>query len=308
MEFHHTSVLLAEAVDALAVEEGGLYVDCTLGGGGHTAEILRRGGRVIGIDRDGEAIEAAARRIGPDPAFEAIRANYVSLKAIAEKKMIVGKVAGVLFDLGVSSHQLDDPSRGFSYHTDAALDMRMDTREELSAKKLVNEASEAELSRILFEYGEEKMARAIARAIVERRKIREIESTLELSEIIKEAMPPKMRRDKHPAKRSFQAIRIAVNGELSGLPPALEAAYEILKPGGRLAVITFHSLEDRIVKNFFRDMETGCTCPPEFPVCVCGKTPRMKSVIRKPLEAGKEELETNPRARSAKLRAGEKIK
>ncbi len=308
MEFQHTSVLLTEAVDALRVEKGGLYVDCTLGGGGHTAEILRRGGRVIGIDRDGEAIEAAKARIGANPDFEAVRLNFVSLKAMAEERMIAGRVSGVLFDLGVSSHQLDDPARGFSYHADAALDMRMDTREELSAAKLVNEAPEEELSRILFEYGEEKMARAIAKAIVKRREEKPIGTTSELAEIIRDAMPPKMRRDKHPAKRSFQAIRIAVNGELTGLPPALEAAYEILKPGGRLAVITFHSLEDRIVKNFFREMERGCTCPPEFPVCVCGKTPRMKSVIRKPLEASEEELASNPRARSAKLRAGEKIK
>ncbi|MBO4406372.1 MAG: 16S rRNA (cytosine(1402)-N(4))-methyltransferase RsmH [Clostridia bacterium] len=307
MEFRHTSVLLTEAVDALAVEKGGLYVDCTLGGGGHTAEILRRGGRVIGVDRDEEAIAAAKARIGENPDFEAVNANYTSLLALAEERMIVGRVAGVLFDLGVSSHQLDDPSRGFSYHTDAALDMRMDRREEFSAKKLVNEASEEELADILFTWGEEKMARRIARAVVRHREEKEIETTLELAEIVKEAMPPAMRRDKHPARRTFQAIRIAVNGELTGLPPALEAAYRILKPGGRLAVITFHSLEDRIVKNFFRDMETGCTCPPEFPVCVCGRKPRMKSVIRKPLEPGEKELEENPRARSAKLRAGEKI-
>ncbi|MBR5742288.1 MAG: 16S rRNA (cytosine(1402)-N(4))-methyltransferase RsmH [Clostridia bacterium] len=307
MEFRHTSVLLTEAVDALAVEKGGLYVDCTLGGGGHTAEILRRGGRVIGVDRDEEAIAAAKARIGNNPDFEAVNMNYTALQALAEERMIVGRVAGVLFDLGVSSHQLDDPSRGFSYHTDAALDMRMDRREEFSAKKLVNEASEEELADILFTWGEEKMARRIARAVVRHREEKEIETTLELAEIVKEAMPPAMRRDKHPARRTFQAIRIAVNGELTGLPPALEAAYRILKPGGRLAVITFHSLEDRIVKNFFRDMETGCTCPPEFPVCVCGRKPRMKSVIRKPLEPGEKELEENPRARSAKLRAGEKI-
>ena len=308
-DFHHISVMLAETVDALAVKPGGIYIDCTLGGGGHASEVLKKltTGRLYGIDRDGEAIEAAAERLSGYPNFTPVRANYTEIAAIAERYGFSGKADGILFDLGVSSHQLDDESRGFSYHASSPLDMRMDKRQTITAEKLVNTLPEKELERILRDYGEEKMAARIAAAIVGERQREPIRTTDVLADIIANAMPAKMRQDKHPARRSFQAIRIAVNEELTGLPVALEAAYETLAPGGRLAVITFHSLEDRIVKNFLRDKEKGCTCPPSFPVCVCGNTPKMKSIIRKPLEAGEEELRANPRARSAKLRVSEKL-
>ena len=301
--------MLAETVDALAVKPGGIYIDCTLGGGGHASEVLKKltTGRLYGIDRDGEAIEAAAERLSGYPNFTPVRANYTEIAAIAERYGFSGKADGILFDLGVSSHQLDDESRGFSYHASSPLDMRMDKRQTITAEKLVNTLPEKELERILRDYGEEKMAARIAAAIVGERQREPIRTTDVLADIIANAMPAKMRQDKHPARRSFQAIRIAVNEELTGLPVALEAAYETLAPGGRLAVITFHSLEDRIVKNFLRDKEKGCTCPPSFPVCVCGNTPKMKSIIRKPLEAGEEELRANPRARSAKLRVSEKL-
>ncbi|MBR6763579.1 MAG: 16S rRNA (cytosine(1402)-N(4))-methyltransferase RsmH [Clostridia bacterium] len=308
-DFHHISVLLHETIDAMEINPDGIYVDCTLGGGGHSEEILKRlspNGFLYGIDRDDEAIAAASARLAKYPNFKAIHANFHTLRSVAEEEGILGKADGVLFDLGVSSHQLDDVSRGFSYHGDAPLDMRMDRREEVSAKTLVNTLPESELARILRDYGEEKAASRIASFIVREREEKTIETTGELVDIISRAMPAKMKRDKHPAKRSFQAIRIAVNGELTGLPNALEAAYETLKPGGRLAVITFHSLEDRLTKSFLRDKEIGCTCPKEFPICVCGKKPKMQSVIRKPLEAGEAELEANPRARSAKLRVSEK--
>ncbi len=308
-DFHHVSVMLTETVDALSVKPEGIYVDCTLGGGGHSHEILRRSPDAVlyGIDRDGEAIEAASARLSEFRKFTPVRSNYTELGAVAEEYGFFGKADGILFDLGVSSHQLDDESRGFSYHASAPLDMRMDKRQEVTAATLVNTLPESEIMRILRDYGEEKMAGRIASFIVREREKEPITTTDRLASIISDAMPAKMRQDKHPARRSFQAIRIAVNEELTGLPVALEAAYNVLRPGGRLAVITFHSLEDRIVKNFFRDKEKGCTCPPEFPVCVCGNKPKMKSVIRKPLEAGEDELRENPRARSAKLRVSEKL-
>ena len=281
-DFHHISVMLTETVDALEVKPAGIYVDCTLGGGGHSSEILKRleSGCLYGIDRDGEAIEAASERLRTYRNFTPVRSNYTALSEIAKEYGFFGKADGVLFDLGVSSHQLDDESRGFSYHASAPLDMRMDKRQEITAETLVNTLPAGELMRILRDYGEEKMAGRIAEAIVREREKEPIRTTDRLAAVISDAMPAKMRQDKHPARRSFQAIRIAVNEELTGLPTALEAAYEVLKPGGRLAVITFHSLEDRIVKNFFREKEKGCTCPPEFPVCVCGNKPKMKSIIR----------------------------
>jgi len=309
MEFHHISVMLTETVDSLSILPDGIYVDCTLGGGGHSEEILKRlssKGKLYGIDRDIEAIEAASERLKAYPNFTAIHRNFHELDAIAAEYDLKEKVDGVVFDLGVSSHQLDDESRGFSYHGNAPLDMRMDQRQELTAAIICNRYSKEEIARILRDYGEEKMALRIADFIVSQRQKEEITTTSQLVNLISAAMPAKMKKDKHPAKRSFQALRIAVNQELTGLPTALEAAYRMLKPGGRMSVITFHSLEDRLVKSFFREKETGCTCPPEFPVCVCGKKPKMTSVIRKPLEAAAEELEQNPRARSAKLRVSQK--
>lgn len=309
MEYTHKPVLLAECLEALRVRPGGVYVDGTLGRGGHSAEIARRltAGRLIAIDRDQAAIDAAEARLAPwRDRVTLVHSNFDRLGEILKELGISGP-DGILFDLGVSSPQLDDPARGFSYMRDAPLDMRMDTSSPLTAREAVNGWSREELRRVLLEYGEERYASAIARAIVRRREERPIETTLELVEVIKSAMPPAALREKqHPAKRSFQALRIAVNGELDALEPALAAAADHLAPGGRLAVITFHSLEDRIVKRAFQAMATGCTCPPEFPVCVCGKKPKLRLVNRKPIVSGPAELAENPRARSAKLRVAEK--
>ena len=309
MEFTHKSVLLDECIEALKIRPDGIYVDGTLGRAGHSREIVQKltTGRLICIDRDMAAIDAAKERLAPwMERVTLVHGNFADLGEVLQEMNVTG-VDGMLFDLGVSSPQLDDASRGFSYMQDAPLDMRMDKTAALTAYEVVNAWSYEELRRILFEYGEERYAPAIAKAIVRARETRPVETTLELVDLIKGAMPPAALREKqHPAKRSFQAIRIAVNGELDALPPMLKSATEALNPGGRLAVITFHSLEDRIVKRAMQDMARGCTCPPEFPVCICGKKPKLKLLTRKPIVSGEAELEENPRARSAKLRVAEK--
>ena len=308
-DYGHKPVLLHECLEALAIRPDGTYLDGTLGRAGHSLEILRRlkDGRLIGIDQDLTAIEAARERLAEfGGRVTLVHGNFRDLGDIL-RDLNVDKLDGMLFDLGVSSPQLDEPRRGFSYMHDAPLDMRMDAAADLDARQVVNAWSFEELRRILYEYGEERYAPQIARAIVWRREETPIETTGELVEVIRSAMPPQALREKqHPAKRTFQAIRIAVNGELDALAPMLEAAADALAPGGRLAVITFHSLEDRIVKQTMRTLATGCTCPPEFPVCVCGKKPKLKLVKRKPVVSGPEELAANPRARSAKLRVAER--
>ena len=309
MEYTHKPVLLDACIQALNIRPDGVYVDGTLGRAGHSLEIARRltTGRLICIDRDQAAIDAARVRLAPWlDRVTLVHSNFSELKEVLSGAGVSG-ADGMLFDLGVSSPQLDDASRGFSYMQDAPLDMRMDTAAPLTAYEVVNTWSQEELRRILYEYGEERYAPAIAKAIVRARETAPVNTTLELVEIIRGAMPPAALREKqHPAKRSFQAIRIAVNGELDALPPMLEAAVDGLNPGGRLAVITFHSLEDRIVKRTLADLAKGCTCPPEFPVCVCGRKPRVRLVNRKPVTADGAELADNPRARSAKLRVAEK--
>ncbi len=308
-DYGHKPVLLEECLTALDIKPEGTYLDGTLGRAGHSLEILRRlkGGRLIGIDRDMTAIEAARERLAAfGDRVTLVHGNFCDLGEILAD-LGVDKVDGMLFDLGVSSPQLDEAQRGFSYMHDAPLDMRMDTSAALDARQVVNTWSGEELRRILWEYGEERYAPQIARAIVRRREEKPIETTGELVEVIRSAMPASALREKqHPAKRSFQAIRIAVNGELEALAPMLRAATEGLRPGGRLAVITFHSLEDRIVKQTMRELATGCICPPEFPVCVCGRKPKLTLVTRKPIVSGPAELEENPRARSAKLRVAER--
>ena len=308
-DYGHKPVLLEECLEALDIKPEGTYLDGTLGRAGHSLAILRRltTGRLIGVDRDMAAIEAAGERLREfGDRVSLVHGNFSDLGNILQNLGITG-IDGMLFDLGVSSPQLDEPRRGFSYMHDAPLDMRMDGRADLDARQVVNTWSYEELRRILYDYGEERYAPQIARAIVRGRGDRSIETTGELVELIRAAMPAKALREKqHPAKRSFQAIRIAVNGELDALPPMLEAAAAGLNPGGRLAVITFHSLEDRIVKQKLRELATGCTCPPEFPVCVCGKKPKLTLVSRKPIVSGPAELAENPRARSAKLRVAER--
>ena len=309
-DYGHVPVLLQECLEALNIRPDGIYVDGTLGRAGHSLEIVKRltTGRLIGIDRDETAIAAAQERLADyRDRVTLVHSNFDRIGDILAELHIDG-ADGMLFDLGVSSPQLDDAERGFSYMHDAPLDMRMDRTAYLTARQVVNGWSYEELRRILFEYGEERYAPAIARRIVQSREQQPIETTLELVDIIKSAMPPQALREKqHPAKRSFQAIRIAVNGELDAPPPMLEAATAHLNRGGRLAVISFHSLEDRIIKKTLQELATGCTCPPEFPVCVCGKKPKLKLVSRKPIVSGEEELEHNPRARSAKLRVAEKL-
>ena len=309
MEFTHKSVLLDECIEALNIRPDGVYVDGTLGRAGHSREIVQKltTGRLICIDLDMAAIDAAKERLAPwMERVTLVHGNFADLGEVLREKEITG-VDGMLFDLGVSSPQLDDASRGFSYMKDAPLDMRMDASAALSAYEVVNGWSYEELRRILYEYGEERYAPAIAKNIVRVREQAPIQTTLELVDVIKGAMPAAALREKqHPAKRSFQAIRIAVNGELDALPPMMSAAVDSLNPGGRLAVITFHSLEDRIIKHAMQDMAKGCTCPPNFPVCVCGKKPRVKILTRKPIISGETELTENSRARSAKLRVAEK--
>ena len=310
-EFTHRPVLLDECIQALNIRPDGIYVDGTLGRAGHSREIARRltTGRLICVDRDDAALEAAKERLADwMDKVTLVHSNFDRIGAIVRDLGLTG-VDGMLFDLGVSSPQLDDGSRGFSYMADAPLDMRMDRSEGLTAANVVNGWSQEELRRILFQYGEERCAGQIAAAIVRRREDKPIETTLELVEIIKSAMPAKALREKqHPAKRSFQAIRIAVNDELASVDRMLRGAVPCLNQGGRLAVITFHSLEDRIVKTGLAEFAKGCTCPPDFPVCVCGKTPDVKLVNKKPILPTQEEIEENPRARSAKLRVAEKLK
>ena len=308
--YGHRPVLLDECLEALNIRPDGIYIDGTLGRAGHSLEIARRltTGRLISIDRDETAIEAAKERLKDYmDHVTLVHSNFDRVGEILEELNISG-VDGMLFDLGVSSPQLDEAERGFSYMNDAPLDMRMDRTAYLTARHVVNEWSYEELRRILFDFGEERYAPAIAKGICRARESAPIETTAQLVDIIKSSMPPAALREKqHPAKRSFQAIRIAVNGELDALPPMLEAAAEVLNVGGRLAVISFHSLEDRIIKKTMQELATGCTCPPNFPVCVCGKKPKMKLVSRKPIVSGAAELEYNPRARSAKLRVAEKL-
>lgn len=311
MEFQHKSVLLQECIDALNICPDGIYLDGTLGGAGHSSQIARRlteGGRLIGVDRDRTALAAAKERLAPyADRVTLVHSNFAEIDAILDS-LGIPAVDGMLFDLGVSSPQLDDASRGFSYMADAPLDMRMDKDDVLTAGEVVNTWPQGELRRILYDYGEERYAPQIAAAICRAREKAPVETTLELVDIIRSAMPAQALREKqHPAKRSFQAIRIAVNDELGAVSRMMQAAVGHLNPGGRLAVITFHSLEDRIVKSEMQQAARGCTCPPEFPVCVCGKKPLVKLVTRKPIVSGPAELEENPRARSAKLRVAEKL-
>ena len=309
-EFYHVSVLLQECLDGLDIKPDGIYVDGTLGGAGHSSQIAKRltTGRLIGIDRDPVALKAAGERLAPyADRMTLVHSNFCEIAKVLDD-LNIDAVDGILLDLGVSSPQLDDGSRGFSYMVDAPLDMRMNNEDPVTAKDIVNTWSYEELRRILFDYGEERYAPRIADAICRRREEKPIETTLELVDIIRSAMPAAALREKqHPAKRSFQAIRIAVNDELGAVRKVMEAAIPRLNPEGRLAIITFHSLEDRIVKNAMADAAKGCTCPPSFPVCVCGKKPQAKLITRKPITATDEELEANPRSRSAKLRVCEKI-
>ena len=308
--FTHRSVLLDESIEALNIRPDGIYVDGTLGGGGHSEAICRRlgnGGRLIGIDRDETALAAASERLAGFGCFTAVHGNFRDAASLL-RGMGIEKADGMLFDLGVSSPQLDEASRGFSYMADAPLDMRMDAGSGATAAQLIAEADEEELARIFFQYGEERYSRRIASAIVKRRAETPVETTGQLVEIIRSAMPAAALREKqHPAKRVFQALRIAVNDELGALEEMLATVPDMLAPGGRLAIISFHSLEDRLVKNAIRDRERGCRCPPELPVCVCGFVQTLRSVGRNPITAGEAELEENPRARSAKLRVAERI-
>ena len=310
MEFVHKSVLLKETIESLKVRPDGVYADGTLGGGGHSLEIakqLTKGGSLVGIDRDEDAISAASERL-KDYADRGtlVRGNYSQMPQILAG-LGLRKIDGIVLDLGVSSYQLDAPERGFSYMHDAPLDMRMDRRESRTAGDLINELSEKELFRIIRDYGEERFASNIAKHIAERRKVKRIETTGELVEIIRASIPMKFQKNGgHPAKRTFQAIRIELNGELSELADSLDGMIDLLGDGGRLSVITFHSLEDRIVKAAFRKNENPCTCPPDFPVCVCGKKPKGRVITRKPILPGAEEMRDNPRSKSAKLRVFER--
>lgn len=310
MEFNHVSVLLNECLEGLNIKENGIYVDGTLGGAGHSSEILKslsKEGRLIGIDQDTDALKAAKERLKDYSNVTFVHSNFSNIENVLNNLNIDG-VDGILMDLGVSSYQLDEGERGFSYMKDAPLDMRMNRENDFSAYNVVNEYSEEDLYRIIRDYGEEKFAKRIASFIVENRQEKNIETTLELVEIIKNAIPAKARREgPHPAKRTFQAIRIEVNSELSILNKTIEDGVEKLNKGGRMAIITFHSLEDRIVKNKFRDLAVSCRCPKEFPVCVCGEKAKVKIISRKAIEPTKEEVEINPRSRSAKLRVIEKL-
>lgn len=304
-EFHHIPVLFNETIDSLNIVPGGVYVDCTAGGGGHSSAILERlgEGRLIAVDRDPEAIATLGARFGGDPRVTLVHDNFFNIKAILSS-LGIEQVNGVLADLGVSSHQLDEPARGFSFHHDAPLDMRM-SLEGMSAADAVNDLPQHELQRIIYEYGEEKFAPAISRAIVRAREQKRIETTLELAEIIKSAMPAAAKRDGHPARRTFQAIRIYINGELDGLSQAVTDMFDCLDKGGRVSIITFNSLEDRIVKQAFAPLAKGCICPRNFPVCVCGRVPQAK--VLKAVAPSEAETAENPRSRSARLRTAEKL-
>ncbi len=308
MEFNHYSVLLSETIEQLNIKPDGIYVDGTLGGGGHAYEVCKRltTGRFYGFDQDDAAIAAAGERLAPfGERVTIIRDNYCNAKAALHEKGVDG-VDGIVLDLGVSSYQLDTEDRGFSYRYDAPLDMRMDRRQSLTARDIVNDYSESELFRMIRDYGEDKFAKNIAKHIVKARADKPIETTFELNEIIKAAIPAKMRQNGHPSKQTFQAIRIACNRELEVLRNSLEDFIGLLNPGGRICIITFHSLEDRIVKNAFKEAENPCTCPSEFPVCVCGKKSLGSCTTRKPILPSEKELEENSRSKSAKLRAFEK--
>ena len=310
MEFKHISVLLNESVDSLGIKPDGIYVDGTMGGGGHSEAIAKKlssDGSLIGIDRDTDALDASRKRLSAFGNITYVHNNYKNVADVLAQ-LGIDAIDGAVLDLGVSSYQLDCKERGFSYMEDAPLDMRMNRQNAKSAYDVVNTYSEAELARIFFEYGEEKFSRKVAKIIAERRQIKPVETTLELVDIIKAAIPERFRqKGSHPAKRVFQAVRIEVNGELEDLKGALDSFFDALKPGGRLAVITFHSLEDRIVKNAFNEYATGCTCPKDFPICVCGKTPRGKVITRKPMLPTETECEENKRSKSAKLRIVEKL-
>lgn len=298
--------MLNECLEGLDIKPDGIYIDGTCGGAGHSKEIAKRleTGMLIGIDRDPDAVETASKRLEGLRAT-VVKGNYSDMKSAAAE-LHIDKADGILLDLGVSSYQLDTAERGFSYHADAPLDMRM-SKEGISARDIVNEYSHSQLTKILYEYGEEKFAPRIADAIIKHREAKPIETTAELADIVREGVPAKFRREKNPCKKTFQAIRIAVNCEFEHLDRALDEGFELLKPGGRFCIITFHSLEDRIVKQRFASWCKGCTCPPDFPVCVCGNKPKARLVSRKPAEASEEELEANPRSRSAKLRIIEKL-
>lgn len=307
MEFSHKPVLLNECMEGLNILPEGIYVDATAGGAGHSLEIAKRlsSGRLIALDRDPDAVKVASERLTGYPAL-VVQSNYSEVDKVLEE-LGIPSVDGILMDLGVSSHQLDTGERGFSYHVDAPLDMRM-SQEGISAKDIVNTYTYERLSKILFEFGEEKFSRRIVANIIKAREIKPLETTLELAEIIKQSVPAAVRREKNPCKKTFQAIRMEVNGELEHLSQGLDAAFGALKIGGRLAVITFHSLEDRLVKQRFAGWCKGCICPPDFPQCICGKLPEGEKVTRKPVEASPQELEENNRSRSAKLRVIERIR
>ncbi len=308
-EFNHYSVMLRETVDMLDVRGDGIYVDCTLGGGGHSSEIAKKltTGRLICIDRDTDAIEAGKKRLAEySDRVTFVNDNFKNIRYILDG-LGIDSVDGITADLGVSSYQLDTAERGFSYHWDAELDMRMNRADSFTAKKLVNEYSEQELFRVISEYGEEKFASRIARAIVQKRQEKEIETTFELVDVIKSAVPKAAQIDKHPARRTFQALRIEVNDEIGMLKGAVESMIDCLSPQGRIAIITFHSLEDRAVKEVFQSKVKGCTCPSNFPVCVCGFKPQLELLNRKPVTADTGELDENNRSRSAKLRGAEKL-
>lgn len=303
--FHHIPVLFNETIDSLNIKPDGIYVDCTSGGGGHSSAIAKRltTGRLVSIDRDPQAIATLKERLSPYECVTVVHDNFFNIKNILDS-LGISSVDGILADLGVSSHQLDEPSRGFSFHHDAPLDMRMSI-EGMSAADAVNTLSQKELQRIIFEYGEEKFAPSISRAIVKAREQKPVETTFELSEIIKSAMPAAARRDGHPARKTFQAIRIYVNGELDGLGDAVDDMFDCLGKGGRLSIITFHSLEDRTVKQRLAPLAKGCTCPKNFPVCVCGNVPKAK--VFKAVAPAEKELSENSRSRSARLRTAEKL-
>ena len=309
MEFKHVSVLLNECIEALDIKENGIYVDCTMGGGGHSLEVLKKlkgTGRLIGIDQDTNAIAAAKERLKDYENVTYVHNNFYNIDSILET-LEIEKVDGILMDLGVSSHQLDEAERGFSYMRNAPLDMRMDRESSLSAYDVVNGYSEEELYRIIKEYGEERFAKRIAQFIAERRAVKPLETTFELVDAITAAIPAKFRREGHPGKRTFQAIRIEVNRELQILDKAIRDSIERLNPKGRIAVITFHSLEDREIKNLFKELEDPCICPKDFPVCACGKKPIIKIKTKKPIIPSDEEMAENSRSRSAKLRVAEKL-
>ncbi len=314
MEFNHYSVMLTECIEGLKIQPNGLYIDCTAGGGGHSEAIAKRldptlGGRLIAIDQDKDAIAASTARLAPySDVVTIVNDNFSNISAILRQFSPDRDPDGVLIDLGISSYQIDTASRGFSYMKDAHLDMRMDQNAPLSAFEVVNEYDESDLCRILFDWGEERFARQIARKIVQQRQIAPIETTSALAEICKAAIPAKsVEKGSHPAKRTFQAIRIEVNHELDIIPPTVAALTNVLAPGGRLVILTFHSLEDRLVKQAIAKEAKGCTCPSDFPVCVCGKKPRLEQITRKPLLPCAKELEENPRSHSAKLRIAEKL-